>query len=111
MAGELITSYGGWDYFEGGVAVDNSTGAYYLGGEQVWTPSAALPSLPDGWSGTLQGIAGKLADTWSAKTLMQQNQQGQRYREGQAGVLRPASGNSGLLMLLAAGALLFVLAK
>lgn len=68
----------------------------------------------DGWSDTLQGAFKVGIDTWAQKELIQQNQQGQRYIEGQPGIVttRPVNNNSGnILLLLAGAALIFALAR
>lgn len=112
---ELITSYDGWDYYTNGVAV-SPDGSYYQAGEKVWSPSPTAPyspsSLPASGSDTawvsnlggLFGYAGKTyMDTWSAKTMMQTNQNGQRYVEGQRLQAMQQSGSPLLLLLLAGG--------
>lgn len=36
----LVQSYGGWDYYSDGTAIDNGSGCYYYQGRQVSCPSA-----------------------------------------------------------------------
>lgn len=115
---ELITSYGGWNYYTNGVAV-SPDGSYYQAGEKIWSPSpvaAYSPSpLPASGSdsawvqnlGGLFGYAGKTyTDTWAAKTMMQTAQNGQRYVEGQRIQAMQQSGSPLLLLLLAGAAFL-----
>lgn len=112
----LTNSWAGWDYYSDGTVV-GPDGTYYSGGNAVWSPPTATPaasggSWSDGWAGTLQGIANVAANTWSAKTLMQQNQQGQRYLEGQPIMLgQPGNNMGGLVMLAGLGLLVYALVK
>ena len=115
MGATLTNSWEGWDYFSDGTVIDNNSGDYYFQGEKVWSPEPApggAINIGAGWNETLQGIAGLAANTWAQKTLMQQNQTGQRYIEGQRGLIGQGGGGMGGLLLLAgAGLLLFALAK
>lgn len=106
---DLITEYDGWSYYDNGTAI-SPDGSYYLAGEKVWSPSPAptvTAAQGSEWVnnlGNLFGYAGKTyMDTWSAKTMMQTSQNGQRYIEGQR--FQAAQGTmSPLLLLLLAGA-------
>lgn len=110
----LVQSWDGWDYYSDGTAI-GPDGSYYFQGSKVWEPSPAQTSdWSSGWGSTMQSLARTVVNTWSAKTLMQQNQQGQRYLEGRPVILNPgmpAGGGADLLMLLAIGAALIMLAK
>lgn len=67
-----------------------------------------------GWGQTLQDIAKIGASTWSQTALMQQNQQGQRYIEGQRlSLLNSGVGGISLptLLLVGGGILVFMLMK
>lgn len=114
----LTQSWNGWDYYSDGTVIDNATGAYYFQGDKVWSPDMPVAqggaSWSDGWGSTLQALAGTAVNTWSARTLMQQNQQGQRYIEGQRYMLPSGGANSGggsTLLLLGLGVLLYALTK
>ncbi len=112
----LIQSWNGWDYYDDGTVIDNSSGNYYYRGEKVWSPAAPVPaaSWSDGWGATLQGLAGTVVNTWSASTLMQQSADGRRYIEGQRLATLPQYGqssNSSLLLLAGAALLVWALAK
>lgn len=81
-------------------------------------PDASYASSVDfgaGWGDTFQNIAKLGAATWAQQTLVQQNQQGQRYIEGQRTVYAnngQALGiNSGTLLLLAAGVVVVMMMK
>lgn len=95
-----------WDFGPGNF---DDPGVDYGWESMIDSPAASWSA---GWQSTLQGIANTAVNTWSAKTLMQQNQQGQRYIEGQRVTYSGAQGGmSGLLLLAGAGLLIFALAK
>lgn len=65
-----------------------------------------------GWSQTLQDIARLGVNTWAQTTLMQQNQQGQRYIEGQRiAALQSGGLNLNTLLLIGAGVAVFMMMK
>lgn len=99
-----------------------------------YAPGYGVDLAPAGWSdggggavsfdwmngGGLYDLAANALNiglnTWSQKTLMQQNQEGQRYIEGQAITAaqlrqRQAASGTTMLLLLGAGVVLFMLAK
>lgn len=113
---EQISSFNGWEYYDNGTAI-SPDGSYYFEGDKVWSPSPTAAYSPSaapaagseaGWAsglGNLFGYAGKTyMDTWSAKTMMQTNQNGQRYVEGQRLQAMQQSGSPLLLLLLAGAA-------
>ena len=66
-----------------------------------------------GWGDTLQGVAKLAANTYAQTTLMQQNQQGQRYIEGQRlAVMQSTLGiKPSTLLLIGAAVLAYTLLK
>lgn len=68
-----------------------------------------------GLSGALDYVTRRAVDTWSANTLMQTNQQGQRYYEGQPGSYggygQSSGSSSTLLLVVGAAAVLFLLSR
>lgn len=110
---DLVTEFDGWSYYDNGTAI-SPDGSYYHAGEKVWSPSPVAAYSPSeapaagsdaGWAsglGGLFGYAGKTyMDTWAAKTMMQTNQNGQRYVEGQRLQAMQQSGSPLVLLLLA----------
>lgn len=83
----------------------------------TWEPPEASHAGVDfgtGWGDTFQNIAKLGAATWAQQTLMQQNQQGQRYMEGQRVVYANGQAvgiNSGTLLLLAGAAVVVMMMK
>lgn len=93
--------------------------------EGLWNPETGDYSpYPDGWtnpgttadsgwSATLQGAFSVLTKTAAQALLVQQNQNGQKYIEGQRliAMQQSAGGIPPLLLLVGAGVLLFALVK
>jgi len=84
-----------------------------------WDTSSGI-DFGSGWSGFFQNIGGVAASTWAQKTLMQQNQEGQSYLEGQrllvanqqaAALAASKAGGTSQLLLLAGLVGLFMLLK
>ena len=88
----------GWDYGPGNV---NDAGSWFGVQYPDYVNSGSV-NFGSGWSGFLQDIGKIGASTWAQKTLMQQNQEGARYMEGQRyAVLNQGIGlNMGTLLML-----------
>lgn len=72
-------------------------------------------SFSSGWDATLQGIAKTAVGVWGQATLLQQNQDGQRYLEGQRYAMtrnQQIGGISpGMLLLIGGVVLVFAMSK